>query len=237
MTAEQIAIVLTGTIIPNADFTVYADPQIRRSEYLQAVRFYRQFAPVWFLENSSWDLLSDSEFTSIPDLRLRKFPLSRFPERGKGYQEFEMLDRWLACEAPPRRWIKVTGRYIYRNFEAVLNDCCNFSTARLLIDQQARAQVSRSAIFCIDTEFYQEYLRGLYQQCDDQSGAWIERVLYQRLLNCPASEVHMFSVEPWLAGISGSLGVSLERKLLRHRAKQLLRRINFAVDRSRIWYQ
>ncbi|MBK6799323.1 MAG: hypothetical protein IPG76_21700 [Acidobacteria bacterium] len=40
---------------------------------------------------------------------IRKFPLSASREKGKGYQEFEMLDSWIISEFDiPGRWIKIT---------------------------------------------------------------------------------------------------------------------------------
>ena len=89
------AIVLTGTIVPNSNFTTYTNPQVRRAEYLAAIHYYSGFAPVYFLENSAYDLASDPEFISSEDVAIRKFPVSKFAERGKGFQEFEMLDAWL----------------------------------------------------------------------------------------------------------------------------------------------
>ena len=120
MPPNDLAIVLTGTIVPSAPFTVHNDPRIRRREYLEAIRFYSEFAPVYFLENSPYPLGDDAEFNQFPNVRLRQRPLSTKPERGKGYQEFEMIDGWLLNEPqPPRRWVKITGRYLYRNLP-----CC-----------------------------------------------------------------------------------------------------------------
>ncbi|HEX5398089.1 MAG TPA: hypothetical protein VFY06_03470, partial [Verrucomicrobiae bacterium] len=100
-TPDELPIVLTATIIPNAPGAVAVDPQTRLAEYLRVAQFCRQFAPVFFLENSSYPLERHPEFAESPRFRVRRFPPSASPERGKGFQEFEMLDAWLASEPQP----------------------------------------------------------------------------------------------------------------------------------------
>lgn len=237
---DDIAIVLTGTIVPNAPFTAYNDPQVRRREYLEALKFYSQFAPVYFLENSTYPLADDAEFNQLSNVMIRQRPVSALPERGKGYQEFEMIDGWLMNEAPPpSRWIKITGRYLYRNFAALLADCRREQTARIIIDQCPRSQKARSYLFCIETEFYREHIAGAYRECDDPSGNWIEYVLFRRLANLSASrmrQMRLFAAEPQLQAISGSTGGNLETPPLKFAAKQVLRRINYLFDQRMLWY-
>ncbi len=242
MRGNDIAIALTGTIIPNAAFTTYADPAIRRREYLEAIRFYRQFAPVYFLENSSYRLSEDAEFCEASgrepfELMIRKQPVSTAREKGKGYQEFEMLDAWLAGEpAPPGRWVKITGRYLYLNFAALLADCRRQKAARMIIDQCPRSAKARGYLFCVETEFYREHLTGIYRECDDGAGQWIEHALYRRLSGLPASDVRLFAEEPRLRAISGSTGGSITTTPLKFAAKRALRRVNRVFDQQYLWY-
>jgi hypothetical protein len=62
---NKFAIVLTGTITPNSIRTTHVDTMMRRQEYLNAVKFYTKFAPVFFLENSCYSLDQDKEFSEI----------------------------------------------------------------------------------------------------------------------------------------------------------------------------
>ncbi|MEP7338561.1 MAG: hypothetical protein ABI977_12555 [Acidobacteriota bacterium] len=237
MPVEDIAIVLTGTIIPNAPFTAHNDPQVRRREYLEAIRFYRQFAPVYFLENSSYALGDDAEFNAFPDVMIRQRPTSIAPQRGKGYQEFEMIDGWLMDEPrPPRRWVKITGRYLYQNFASLLVDCRRQPQARILIDQCARSRKARGYLFCVETEFYRERIAGAYRECDDASGNWIEYVLYNCLSRVPDTQVRLFAEEPQLRAISGSTGGDLETPPVKFAVKRVLRWINYFFDEQRLWY-
>ncbi len=237
MSVREIAIVLTGTIIPNAAFTVCSDPGRRRREYLDAIHYYQQFAPVYFLENSSYCLVSDASFIKIPNLMIKKLPPSASPEKGKGYQEFEMIDAWLEGEKdPPWRWIKITGRYIYLNFRTLFEDCLSDTSYRLIIDRHKHSKMALSSLFCVDTEYYLGNLAGLYHDCDDRSGKWIERVIYDKLTSLPKKDYRIFSVEPRLTGISGSNGSKLESSQVKYFVKSLLRRLNYALDRNHIWY-
>lgn len=237
MHGNELALVLTGTIIPNAPFTAHADPQTRRREYLAALEFYRQFAPVYFLENSGYALHNDAEFAALPGVELRAQPLSSAAERGKGYQEFEMLDGWLAREAqPPARWVKITGRYFFRNFGRLWANCQRARNADLLIDRCARSHWARSYLFCITTDFYRRQLAGIYRECDDTQGDYIERVLYRRLAALPEARVRLFASEPRLTGVSGTTAESIETDARRYVVKRILRKLNYALDRRQLWY-
>ncbi len=233
----DLAIVLTGTIVPNAPFTAHNDPQVRRLEYLKAINFYRKFAPVYFLENSSYPLTDDSEFKQWSNVMLRQLPVSRLPERGKGYQEFEMIDGWLLNESqPPRCWVKITGRYLYRNFADLFEDCRHERRAQIIIDRCALSQIARSYLFFVVSRFYQEHIAGLYRECNDLTGEWVERVLYRRLASLSKSDARLFSLEPRLTGISGTTGGNIETQSSRYKAKRILRKLNYLLNRRQLWY-
>lgn len=238
MRTKDLAIVLTGTIVPNNRYARHPNPQQRRAEYLEAICYYRRFARVCFLENSSYSLASDPEFVESPDVSILKLPLSMLPEKGKGYQEFEMLDAWLETEREiPLRWIKVSGRYIYRDFERLLGDCLREPSWHMVIDQHRCSRMAKTSVFYVETAYYRANLAGLYRDCDDDTGEWVERVLYRRLASLREREVRIFSVEPDVVGTSGSTGASLEDGRLRHSVKRLLRKLNFSIDKRYIWFK
>jgi len=233
----EIPIVLTATVISNQGAAAATNPETRLAEYLKALAFYLQFAPVIFLENSGYPLERHSEFAETPRLRVRRFAPSANPERGKGYQEFEMLDAWLAAEAePPSRWLKITGRYQILNIQSLLDECHRDSHAGLIIDQVPRAGMARTYSFCADTDFYRKRLRGLYRQCDDRTGAWIERILFRELENRLAKEVHLFVTQPRISAVAGSSGAAFPTGRGQWLAKQILRRLNRFADRRYLWY-
>lgn len=146
---DALPIVLTATIVPNVTGAASATPETRLAEYRQVLQFCQQFAPVIFLENSSYPLERHPEFAGSPRLRVHRFAPSASPERGKGYQEFEMLDAWLASEPqPPARWFKLTGRYHLLNLATMLAEARREKQHALLIDQLYRQQMARTYLFC-----------------------------------------------------------------------------------------
>ena len=200
------SIVLTATIIPNAILTEHSDFMQRRAEYLKAIDFYQRFADVYFLENSSYDLASDAEFSKYKNVHIRKFPISGYPQKGKGFQEFEMLDAWLSAEvSPPSHWIKVTGRYIVQNFSEILQDCSDSKEDELMIERKFfHSKFARTDIFCVRSSFYQSHLLGAYQHCNDASRRYIEHVISSKIKNL--EHVRVFGVTPLIVRISGSTG-------------------------------
>jgi len=234
---REIPIVLTATVVPNGVVAASMAPQVRLAEYAQAVKFYVNHAPVIFLENSPYPLEQHAEFNATPRLQVRRFAPSAKPERGKGYQEFEMIDAWLAAEShPPERWVKITGRYQIRNIAVVLRECRADGRSGLIIDQVPRKGLARTYLFCASTAFYQEHLAGRYEECDDRQGEWIEHILFRKLKDLPAEEVHAFRTQPLLIATAGTAGLPFPSGQGQWRIKQSLRRINRLFDRKYLWY-
>jgi hypothetical protein len=234
---EELPVVLTGTIIPNVTGAASVNPETRLAEYRRVLQFCQQFAPVYFLENSSYPLERHPEFAGSPRLHIRRFAPSASPERGKGFQEFEMLDAWLAAEPqPPARWLKISGRYQLLNLAAILAECRREKNYSLLIDQVHRQQVARTYLFGTRTDFYQAHLKGLYRQCDDRTGDWIERVLFRELQKLPAGQVRLFQTQPRLRAQAGTSGTAFPTGKFPWFVKQCLRRVNRLVDERRLRY-
>jgi hypothetical protein len=234
----EIPVVLTATVTPNVTGAA-GNPESRLAEYRQVMQFCQQFAPVFFLENSSYPLERHPEFAESPRLRIRRFSPSQSGERGKGFQEFEMLDAWLAAEPhPPARWLKITGRYQLLNLAAILADCRRDQARALLLDQLYRRKWARTYLFCVATPFYQTQLQGLYRQCDDRRGAdyFIERVLFRQLAQAPAGQVRLFQTQPRLRAIAGTSGAAFPSGRFQWLAKQCLRALNRLVNRRYLLY-
>ncbi|MEI7879369.1 MAG: hypothetical protein WCI95_00710 [bacterium] len=233
----QMPVVLTGTIIPNVAGAVSLTPEARLAEYRHVVQSCQQFAPVIFLENSNYPLERYPEFADSPRLRVHRFPPSGNPEKGKGFQEFEMLDKWVLTEPkPPRRWLKLTGRYDLLNMSAILKECGSEQKYSLLIDQLRKQKMARTYMFCIQTEFYRTHLANLYRQCDDRTGEWIERVLFRKLETIPAGQIRLFKTQPLLRARAGSTGLAFPSGKFQWSIKQNLRRLNQLMDERYLHY-
>ena len=235
----EIPVVLTATIVPNVAVSASVNAETRLAEYREVLRFCQQFAPVIFLENSSYPLEQHPEFAGSPRLQVRRFAPSKTPERGKGFQEFEMLDAWLATEPdPPARWLKISGRYKVLNLPALLGECRRDQGRPLLIDQMRFQQWSRTYLFCITTSFFRSHLQGIYRQCDDRNGDHhcIERVLFRVLAQMPASQVRMFKTQPHLQAVAGSSGTVYPSGHFQWLVKQCMRSLNWLVDKRCLRY-
>ena len=236
-TFAELPVVLTGTIIPNVPGAASVNPKIRLAEYQQVLHFCQQFAPVIFLENSGYPLKQHAAFAETPRLQIRQFPPSTNPERGKGYQEFEMLDAWLASDPqPPPHWLKITGRYQLKNLRSILDECRRERKYALLIDQLAKQRLARTHLFCVTTAFYQQWIRQLYRQCDDRQNEWIEHVLFRQLEKVAPGQMRIFKNQPDFCARLGSTGNHLPSGSLQWFVKQCLRRANHLVDERRLLY-
>jgi hypothetical protein len=235
----EIPVVLTATIAPNMAGPAAADPEMRLLEYRRVLHFCQQFAPVYFLENSTYPLDRHPDFADSPRLRIRRFAPSKTPEFGKGFQEFEMLDAWLAGEPePPARWLKITGRYQLLNLATILDDCRHDRERPLLIDRLYWERWARTYLFCAHTAFYQARLQGCYRECDDRAGEqhFIERVLYRRLAPLPPADVQLFRTQPRVQAVAGTTGATYPTGRLQWMVKQGLRQLNRLVDRRHLLY-
>src|SRR4030067_2643455 len=110
-------LLITGTINQNVDLSTPEDPAFRRQRYLDSLMFYSEMfeEKIFFLENSGYDFSGDDQFGKLfrsRSIELLAFPRSGETKRGKGYQEFEMLDSAVKkISGKHESFIKITGRY------------------------------------------------------------------------------------------------------------------------------
>lgn len=230
---SDIAIVLTAAIIVSRGSTAVEEAAIRRQQYLKAARFYACVAPVFFVENSGYDLLGDPDFTAIPGIKLRPVAAQGNEVRGKGYREFHALDLWYDGETQaPGRFLKITGRYLFTNVQDLLAECSAASPQLLLFDRYRADRVALTSIFSISWHGYARHLRGLYCKVDDPRGIWIERLVYQALEGAPC---RFFRHEPNVSGVSGSSGQNMQASRLKYALRQAARCANRLADREYLY--
>lgn len=201
----NMGIVLTGTIKPNSNFVVIKDVTERRRQYLEALEYYSQFAPVWFVENSEYDLENDDDFSKLNNVTIVKCQVSKEFSKGKGYQEFEMLDRFFSIVDIPETIIKVTGRYIIEDFAQVIQDSMNMGNAKVLVNLHQRRKYAETYLLTFKRDFYRDRLMGLYKKVNDEKGIYIEHVYYEFF----ASNIQycrLFNNEVEICAVSGSTG-------------------------------
>ena len=203
-------IVLTGTIIPNAFMGGFLSVEERKKDYLKAIRYYTRFGRVVFIENSDYDFEQDDEFKKISNLEIMQFPKSKYYDKGKGFQEFELIDRFvLASQDKYTSFIKITGRYIVSDFASIYKDCQE-TDVPFIIDTSYKDKHALTYMFYSDIEFYKENLMNLYKQCDDHcpTGS-IEDVMYRFLHSEKAPNYRFFLTAYNIIGRAGSNGMGL----------------------------
>lgn len=205
-----LPIVITGTIIPQASFVQIADWQVRRQQYLEALRYFCERGyQVFFLENSAYDLDADPDFDMphLTTLKLRDDEPGGH-QRGKGYQEFKMLDRFLASELAPRRFIKLSGR---RTLHQIIYFQHRYRTpGKQWFDLWQNDGFADTTFFCCDLDFYDRHLRNLYTQANDTTGHIIEKVVYAALHEL--SDIYFHPLTPLFTGQHGTSGNTLKGK-------------------------
>ena len=177
---RNIAIVLTGTIVPQAKYVKYRNYEKRRQEYLANLRYYSQFAPVFFLENSGYDIQADADFTSIANITYRSFKADNEYEQDIGYQEFSMLDTWEKTEPNmPEAWFKISGRYRIENFAQLFAQCSS-GKYDIVIEMNELMRWADTYLFFCSTTFYRSAIEGLYRYCGPYSS--IEQIIFNYLI-------------------------------------------------------
>lgn len=217
--SNKRAILLTGTIIPNSIYTSYNDPLVRLKEYLSAIKFYKeQFKndDIYFLENSEFDLDQNSDYLKLKQeipFEVIRSPKSEKFNEGKGYQEFEMVDKAIdLLKAKYHSFIKITGRYLVSNAFAITD----FECKGLVIDLNKREKKALTYFMYFTSEFYTHYLKGEYKNVNDNGGVFIEHVIYKKIIqNNLLSYCQLFHRTPLLTGITGSYGFAIKRNKFR----------------------
>jgi len=226
--SAETAIVLTAAIHVSRSADAVAQAAIRRQQYLTALRFYAGLAPVYFLENSGYDLLGDADFTSLAGVRLRQIPAQENEGRGKGYREFHSLDIWHETEEdPPARILKITGRYIFANIKDLLEECRQTPDDVLVFDRYKNDDIAITSLFSASWMDYGKYISGLYREVDDPQGLWIEHLAYRALAGAPC---RLFRHEPDVGGVSGSSGREMRTSRFKFFLKQVTRTVNRLFD-------
>lgn len=221
------AVLLTGTIIPNSIHTLHNDKYIRLKEYIFAIGYYAALFKnddIYFLENSDFDLDSNEDYLKLKatvKFTLLKFPRSEKFNEGKGYQEFEMIDKAVdLLKNTYNSFIKITGRYLISNAYAVTD----FKCKGLVIDLNRHQKYSQTYFLYFTTDFYLDHLKNEYKHVNDNESRFIEHVIYKKLTE--ANLLHacsLFKKTPLLSGITGSYGIVMKRNYFRVKIRNVER--------------
>ena len=232
--SNKKAILITGTIVPNSVFVAHTNIEQRKQEYIEGLLFYKAQFPnddIFFLENSTHDFTTDSQFSDLfkkHHITLIKFPVSPKSQEGKGYQEFEMLDASIErLKNSYNYFIKVTGRYKVLNIKHLIQT----KNIKFIADSHKKHQVTQTNVFCVKGSFYNKHFKNLYVKSNDSEGVFIEHVIYDYLVkNNLLKQTNLFSKNPIISGFSGSYGGTLNRNKYKMKLRNIERFILRALN-------
>lgn len=224
---NQTCIIITATINPSGPFVAQTDPKTRLAEYEEALAFYTELPyDIYFVENSGFDFEQSPYFAELQKsdrVTFWSIGASGHSGRGKGYQEFEMLDQAVdKLNAAYRSFVKISGRYVVRNAKQLIAE----GVRGIRIDRHRKNKVAITGFFHSTLDFYKIYLRNLYLLVDDPNGLYIEHVLYRQLAALQHRKwVELFRQNPDYHGVSGSHGNTMRRNPLKMRLRNVERRL------------
>lgn len=204
-----------------------SNPQQRLSEYEQVLNFYAENLPhdIILAENSGFEPAQSEviqKYMHSGRVRLVAVPQSQNPEKGKGFQEFEMLDLVIEQLANDyESFVKITGRYRVPNAGSLITT----PPKGIRIDRHRKMKVAITGFFHCRVDFYLKHLSGIFREADDERGIFIEHVLYRKLAQLPGDEVQLFKQNPEYSGVSGSHGNSMQRHPLKMKVRNAERRL------------
>lgn len=225
---QGVVLILTGTIEPNVDFVTRSDVGQRISDYHHCISWYLEQTPfpVVFAENSGYDPGKSSLFEPLLDNpKFRWESMKPHPDfsKGKGFQEFYLLDRLSDIGLCGRYFVKITGRYKVRNVNSEIRKM----KAPFHIDLHRKMKVAITGFFGVQTEFYRRHLQGLYSSVNDAEGRFIEHVIYDAIREKGLSNsIALLPENALYEGVSGSHGNTMSRNPYKMKLRSVERTIN-----------
>lgn len=225
MEQKKQCLIITATIQPNSNFVAQTSIKDRRDEYLKVLEFYANnfSGDIFFVENSSYHFSNDEDFSNLFKLKriqLVEFPKSTEVEKGKGYQEFEVLDFMVSKLANNYdEFIKVSGRYLTANFVKLIQQKNN----GIIIDRHKKKNIAITSFFRSKVDVYQKTLKDCYQEVNDSKGIFVEHIVYSKLKHTDNKAIDLFNETPIYKGISGSYGGDLNRHPLKTKLRNMER--------------
>lgn len=226
---KDAVLCMTATIRPNTTEVSRADINDRLADYKKCIKFYLEqtVLPIYFLENSDYDISGDldfKDFQSTNRFHVLRFDAHPNTQKGKGFQEFYTLDRFVKNHLQADMLIKVTGRYIVKNTAKIIPQL----TAPLNIDLHRKMKVAITGFFAVEKSVYENHFYEKYLLANDAEGRYIEHVLYDEIMHSDLkSKTRLLPENPQYRGVSGSYGGSLER----NKYKMMVRGVERSLNR------
>lgn len=228
---SDLTLVLTASVDPKGmpAAATLADPRRREADYIDSLNYLIRNHPrlrrIVFIENSGWDLdrlrNAASNNPMGKEVEFISCSLNDFPRHlGKSYGELLMLDHGLSESKLVKRgryFAKLTGRNRLLNITRLLERLeTPFDFACDLRDHSIYERLGlrwagrkgESRFFVMTVSYYDQFFRGRYREMSEQTGMYIEDLIYQCAKGPNPGQVVLrrFPVEPMFRGIAGHWG-------------------------------
>ncbi len=225
---RDFVICLTATIEPNTNMVNRSDAELRLDDYKKCIEFYlvETTCPIIFAENSDYDLSGDADFIRFlvdPRFSVQRFKAHPDTSKGKGFQEFYMLDQVVGQLPETAALVKITGRYRVCNISSLLARM----ESEFSIDLHRKMQVAITGFFAVRVPVYRKYLTGIFEEANDPEGRFIEHVVYDKIVQSDLiNSCALLPENAQYEGVSGSHGATMARNKYKMMARSLERTIN-----------
>jgi hypothetical protein len=99
-------------------------------------------------------------------------------------------------------------------------------------------EVTITGCFISDREYYSDQIAGLFKDCNDDKGEWIEKVLYRNIKQKDLwAQVDLFPENPIYKGVPGSHDGTLERHPLKMKLRNAERKVLRALNVHQFPYE
>ena len=233
-------ILLTSCVNPNGmPFTALSDINVRKQQYLDALRFYVNNTPlpIVYVDNSNVDIKEYNVISNIVDdrLELLSFDGNHDKEHGKGYGELEIIDYAIKHSNIINSntnvsIIKITGRLVIVNIMTILNQLkYNIlpSSNSVICSMNSDFSMADSRLLIAPLNFYKRLIENR-MAINDSEGVYLEHVLCSLIKKQNLYAFHTFFSEPQYQGVSGSTNITYEAK--KHTFREKIRYAEYVIS-------
>ena len=233
-------ILLTSCVNPNGmPFTALSDINVRKQQYLDALRFYVNNTPlpIVYVDNSNVDIKEYNVISNIVDDRLEilSFDGNHDKEHGKGYGELEIIDYAIKHSNIINSnknvsIIKITGRLVIVNIMTILNQLkYNIlpSSNSVICSMNSDFSMADSRLLIAPLNFYKRLIENR-MAINDSEGVYLEHVLCSLIKKQNLYAFHTFFSEPQYQGVSGSTNNTYEAK--KHTFREKIRYAEYVIS-------
>lgn len=197
---------LTSTVTPSV-LPYYGSPELRKDEYVKAIRFYLENTPyrILVVDNSGYDFNKD--FPREDRIEALSYKEDNPTDKGKGYGEMLLMQygfRYSQFLKEANQIVKITGRHIIKNINQQLRLCNDI--AALYVDATMQLDFARSYFFVSPKSLYERYLFPRIEELDDPQGIYLEHLLGRSIRKWlrDKGEYHQFLLPVHIIGRGGT---------------------------------